>query len=107
MAACDVFVTSSSAEAVGIVYLEAGACGKPVVAGRIGAVQSIVSEGEDGLTVEIGIAPQLASAIVTLLENEHMRVTMGRNGRAKVQAHYTWDIVTAKLHAVYEQVQRR
>lgn len=107
MAACDVFVTISSAESFGIVYLEAWACGKPVVAGRIGAVQSIVSEGHDGLTVEIGNAPQLAAAIVTLLENEDLRATMGRNGRAKVQAHYTWDIVTAKLHAVYEQVQRR
>ena len=107
MAACDVFVTISSAESFGIVYLEAWACGKPVVAGRIGAVQSIISEGHDGLTVEIGNAPQLADAIVTLLEDEDLRRTMGRNGRAKVQAHYTWDIVTAKLHAVYEQVQRR
>ena len=49
-------------------------------------------------------AEQLAGAIVRLLEDEELRVTMGRNGRAKVQEHYTWDIVTAKLRAVYEKV---
>jgi glycosyltransferase involved in cell wall biosynthesis len=31
---------------------------------------------------------------------------MGRNGRAKVERHYTWDIVTAKLRAIYEKVQQ-
>lgn len=104
MAACDVFVMISKAESFGIVYLEAWACSKPVLAGRIGAVQSIVSEGRDGLTIEIGNAEQLAGAIVRLLEDEELRVTMGRNGRAKVQEHYTWDIVTAKLRTVYEKV---
>jgi glycosyltransferase involved in cell wall biosynthesis len=78
-----------------------------VLAGRIGAVQSLVTEGHDGLTIEIGNAAQLADAIVRLLEDPKLRATMGRNGRAKVQQHYTWDIVTAKLRAVYEQAQQR
>jgi glycosyltransferase involved in cell wall biosynthesis len=106
MSACDVFVMLSGGESFGIVYLEAWACGKPVLAGRIGAVQSIVSDGHDGFTIEIGNVRELAAAIVRLLENEELRVRMGANGRAKVQAHYTWDIVTAKLRAVYEKVRR-
>lgn len=107
MAACDIFVTISSEESFGIVYLEAWACQKPVLAGRIGAVQSIVADGVDGFTIEIGNVPQLAAAIVQLLQDDELRATMGRNGLAKVKTHYTWDIVTAKLRAVYEQVQQR
>ena len=80
--------------------------GKPVIAGRIGAVQSIVDEGEDAFTVDIGDAAALATKIQVLVADEHLRVRMGRNGRTKVQQRYTWDIVTAKLRAVYEKVQQ-
>lgn len=102
--ASDVFVTVSRAESFGIVYLEAWACRKPVIGGRIKAVASIIAEGEDGLLVECGNVEQLSDALLRLLENPELRATMGQRGHEKVAKEYTWDIVTQKIRQVYQTV---
>ena len=103
-AASDVFVTVSSAESFGIVYLEAWACRKPVIGGRIKAVASVIAEGEDGLLVECGNVDQLSDALLQLLQNPELRVAMGEKGYKKVTGEYTWDIVTQKIRQVYQAV---
>lgn len=103
-AACDVFVTVSTDESFGIVFVEAWACGKPVIGGRINAVECVIREGEDGFLVPCREPAPLASAIERLLGDEALRTRLGRNGYAKVRAEHDWPMVTDKVHDIYERV---
>jgi glycosyltransferase involved in cell wall biosynthesis len=103
-AACDVFVSVSSAESFGIIYLEAWASGKPVIGSRIPAVESVISEGQDGLLVTCGNVVALSAAIMRLLNDEPLRTTLAVNGKEKVRANFTSEITTRKLRSIYEQV---
>jgi glycosyltransferase involved in cell wall biosynthesis len=103
-AASDIFVTVSSAESFGIVYLEAWACRKPVIGGRIKAVASVIEDGQDGLLVECGNVDELANALLQLLQNPELCASMGQRGYEKVAQEHTWDIVTQKIRQVYEAV---
>lgn len=104
LAACNVFVSVSSEESFGIVYLEAWASQKPVIGGRIGAVQSLIREGVDGLLTSCGNTAELAESILMLLSNPKLSHQMGTNGFERVKQEYTWKIVTGKLRSVYESV---
>lgn len=103
-ATSDIFVTVSSAESFGIVYLEAWACHKPVIGGRIGAVASVIAEGHDGLLVRCGQVDELAAALLDLLGNEEKRQRFAETGYEKVVANHTWDAVTEKIRHIYTQV---
>jgi len=104
LAACDIFVLPSGQESFGIAFLEAWACGKPVVGARIGAIPSVIDEGRDGLLAAYQDASDLARAIVELLANPQRRAQMGGAGRRKVLGNYTWEIVTDRLRSVYVKV---
>ena len=103
-AACDVFVTVSTDESFGLVFVEAWACGKPVIGGRINAVECVIREGEDGFLVPCREPEPLASAIERLLGDEALRARLGGNGYAKVRADHDWPMVTEKIHRIYERV---
>jgi glycosyltransferase involved in cell wall biosynthesis len=101
LAACDVFVLPSGEESFGIAFLEAWACGKPVVGSRIGAIPSVIDEGRDGLLAAYQDADDLARAILELLADPQRCVQMGEAGRRKVLEHHTWEIVADRTRAVY------
>ena len=72
-------------EGLGIVFLEAAACGKPVVAGRSGGTpEAIVDEGT-GLLVEGREPKAVALAIARLLQEPERATVMGAAGRARVE----------------------
>jgi len=96
-ACCDIFAMPSRVESLGIAYLEAWASGKPVIGCRIGAVTSLIEQGKDGLLVEYGNQQELASAILKLMGNEHLRRKLGENGRKKACGKYTWDTITKRF----------
>lgn len=101
LAACDVFVLPSGEESFGIAFLEAWACGKPVIGSRIGAIPSVIDEGRDGLLAAYQDADDLARAILELLANPQRCLQMGEAGRRKVLEHHTWEIVADRTRAVY------
>jgi len=103
LAACDVFVLPSGFESFGIAFLEAWACGKPVIGARVGAIPSVIDEGCDGLLAAYGDADDLARAILQLLANPQRRAQMGEAGRRKVMKNHTWDIVADRVRAVYSE----
>ncbi len=107
LAACDVFVLPSAQESFGIAFLEAWACGKPVVGVRAGAIPSVVDEGRDGLLVPPGDADRLAEAILELLAAPQRGVQMGMAGRKKVLERYTWEVVTDRVRSVYAEAAAR
>jgi glycosyltransferase involved in cell wall biosynthesis len=82
-AACDLFVLPSRKEGFGLVFAEAMACGKPVVAARAGGATDVVEHGVTGLLVS-GEGDELAQAIISVLRDPHLRARMGAAGRARV-----------------------
>lgn len=83
---CDLFVMPNrelenhDTEGFGLVFLEANACGKAVVAGLAGGAVEAVRHGETGLSVDGTSTAAIATAIVELLTNEARREAMGRRG---------------------------
>lgn len=101
LAACDVFCMPSSQESFGGVFVEAWMMGKPVIGGDVPAVREVISDGADGFVVRPDPA-QIADRICALLSDSAMAQRMGKAGRQKALANFTWDKLAAKTLAVYE-----
>lgn len=102
--AANIFTMVSAQESFGIVYLEAWACKKPVIGGDIGAVQSLINDGNDGLLVEIGNATELHEKIQYLLNNPAEMERMGTAGYSRVITDFTWSSIAAKVHNLYQSL---
>jgi len=87
-------------EGLGIVYLEAQACGVPAIAGRSGGAPEAVRHGETGLVVDGADAAQVAAAVVDLLADPTRRTTMGAAGRSWVEQRWAWPVVREELDRV-------
>jgi glycosyltransferase involved in cell wall biosynthesis len=88
MAACDVFTLPSFEEPFGLVFLEAMAMKRPVVALNNGGTPEVVEHGRSGLLSEPGDLSTLASNIVSLLEDPALRARMGEYGRTRVLEYF-------------------
>lgn len=110
-AACDVFVMVSRSipeagevEGFGIVYLEAGACGKPVVAGRSGGVPEAVEDGTTGLLVDPSDASMVGEAVIRILRDSALAARLGAGGRRRAQQRPDWELLDiAELELVSTQ----
>jgi phosphatidylinositol alpha-1,6-mannosyltransferase len=99
--ACDVFVlpaidVSGDMEGFGIVLIEAGAAGKPVVSTKLGGITDAVVDGKSGILVEAGQWEEISDAVLTFLEDESLRQEMGRFGRERVKTELDWSIVAGR-----------
>jgi glycosyltransferase involved in cell wall biosynthesis len=98
----DIFVLASQSESFGVVFLEAWACQKPVIGARMGAIESLLSEGEDSLLFEPQNVNSLYVAIKDLIDNVEKRTRLGLNGYKKVERNFTWPVIVAKYRAAYQ-----
>ncbi len=103
---CSVFCLPTLAEAFGISLVQAMACGRPVVASRVGGVPEVVRDGETGLLVPPRSPDLLAAALVRLLSDADLRRTMGARGRRLCEEIYDWEAVVDRVEAVYRDVAR-
>jgi phosphatidylinositol alpha-1,6-mannosyltransferase len=84
-------------EGLGIVYLEAAACGLPVVSGRSGGAPEAVRDGDTGVVVDGASLIEVAAAIAALLADPARAAAMGERGRTWVEAEWSWDKPVALL----------
>ncbi len=91
-------------EGFGISFVEASACGVPVIAGDSGGVRAAVRDGEAGVVVPPTDSAALAQALGILLANDSRRAAMGAAGRRLVESHYNWDRVARETLAFVERV---
>ncbi|MGH3623152.1 MAG: glycosyltransferase family 4 protein [Sciscionella sp.] len=84
-------------EGLGIVYLEASACGLPVVAGRSGGAPETVLDGVTGHVVNGSRLDQLAETVTGLLRQPERATLLGKAGRQWVSDHWTWAVQAARL----------
>lgn len=101
--ALDVFAYPSRYESFGIAFLEAWAARKPVIGCRAGAVQDVVSHGEDGLLITPGDVTELAGVITALIKDPARAKAMGAGGYKKMMAKYTWPQIARQFRSVYQQ----
>jgi phosphatidylinositol alpha-1,6-mannosyltransferase len=79
-------------EGLGIVYLEASACGLAVIGGKSGGAPDAVLEGETGFAVD-GTSPQeVAAAAIKLLSDPDLAQKMGARGRKWIIEEWRWEI---------------
>lgn len=98
---CHVFVLSSCHETFGIVYAEAIASGKPIIATRCGGPEFIVNK-ENGILVDVGDIPSLATAIGYMIHNwDHYSP---ERIRKDFESRFSRQAVVGQLHALYEKV---
>jgi phosphatidylinositol alpha-1,6-mannosyltransferase len=83
---CDIFampnrtMPDGDTEGFGLVFLEANACGKPVIGGKAGGAVEAVRDGETGLLVDGGEPSQIARAILALVNSPETAAKMGEAG---------------------------
>jgi len=97
-----VFVCPSVYEPFGLINLEAMACETPVVASGVGGILEVVEDGKTGVLVEPGRPDALAVAIRALLEDPERGRALGRAGRQRVEAHFSWASVASRTREVYQ-----
>ena len=101
----DVFVFPSLwNELFGMPTAEAMSSGVPVVASRIAGLPEVVEHGKTGLLVEPGNSSALADAIIRLLEQDNLRLSMGRAGRQRVLHNFTWDKIAQDMMKHYTEL---
>jgi glycosyltransferase involved in cell wall biosynthesis len=102
MRAIDVLVHPAvSSEALGLVILEALACGRPVIASRLDGISETFVAGEHGLLVPARDAQALASAMSTLATSDRLRHDMGAAGRAWVLDRFSLDCLGQATRRFY------
>ncbi len=86
------------------VILEAMACGKAVVASRIGGIAEIIKDGENGILSEPGSVLQLAEKINKILGDQEMQRELGRNARRYIEENYAPVKLAAMSLKAYEEL---
>ena len=104
MKSLDVYVLASKLETLGMVVLEAMACGKPVVATRCGGPTEVVIDKETGLLVDVGDVTQLATAITDVLSRPDRGLSLGVKGRERVAAQFDQRKCLSGLPAIYQRL---
>jgi len=103
-ASIDIFVLPSLNEGLPMTILEAMAASRPVIATRVGAVPSLIRDGETGLLVNPGDTHGLRSAIARLLSQPDVCRRMGAAGHNWVSRNYTAEAMALKYSQMYDQV---
>lgn len=90
-------------EGFGIVFLEACACGLPVIGSRVGGIPDVVKDGETGFLVDPENPAEIAEAIEKLMNDEPMRRSMGQNGIQWARQH-DWSLIVPKYLEALEKI---
>ncbi|MEW4567446.1 glycosyltransferase family 4 protein [Tautonia sp. JC769] len=105
--AIDLFAMPSRTDSFGIVFLEAWANGKPVVAAAAGGVAEVVEHDRTGVLVPFGQVETLSSALEWLIDQPETARRLGEAGRRRVARGCSWDDCFATLSAQLDRLVRR
>jgi len=105
----DIYVMPNSEErgdieGFGMVFLEANACGKPVIAGRSGGAAEAVVHGKTGLLVDPNDAAELADAVRLLCQDRARATDLGNNGLLRARADFNWETRARQLDRINRSV---
>ena len=101
--AADVCLVPSRSESFGLVALEASACGTPVVAAKVGGLQTIIEHRRTGFLVESRAPGEWAARVNEILGNDELASAMGLNANARSHR-YAWNYTAARLRRLYSDL---
>lgn len=104
MAACDIFSLPSFEEPFGLVFAEAMAMKRPVVALTNGGTPEVVEHGKCGLLSPPGDIDALAANLLRLLGDPALRLQFGEYGRSRVEQHFTPQRMASDFAALYARL---
>ena len=104
-AAADVVVMPSYSESFGMVALEAMACGRPVIASRVGGLAYLVQDGVTGFHVQEGSAEEMAARLAELLRETPRLERMGAVARGEAEK-YSWEKTAIDLENLFRKLKR-
>ena len=107
MRSCAVFVLPSRNEGLGCVYLEAMACGKPVIACQGQGIDKIIQHGSNGWLIPVDGLNELVQGLEVLLGDAPLRSRVGEAARQTVLSKLTLSLQARSLLRIYEDVSRR
>jgi glycosyltransferase involved in cell wall biosynthesis len=107
--ACDLYVSPNikvpgSMEGFGITAIEAGACGRIVLASNLEGLKDAIIDGENGFLLESGNVEAWIAKIKELLENDSFRKKFGEKSARYVKENYSWEIIAKKYLEEIEKV---
>ena len=101
---CEIFALPSKGEGFGLVYLEAMACGRPVIGGAHGGAPEVIEDGKTGYLVQHGDAAQLATALETLLADPVLRKELGRRGKERVEREFRFNLFAKSFRKILREL---
>ena len=110
LSAATVFVCPSVYEPLGIVNLEAMACGTAVVASDVGGIPEVVDDGRTGLLVHFDenaveeFRSGLAAAVNELLADPARAEAMGAAGRERAEREFAWETAAGRTVEIYRSL---
>ena len=106
----DVFVgpsivdSTGDTEGQGVVFLEAMACGLPVIASNVGGIAEVIENGVNGILVPPGDAEKLSLALNELLFDEEEQSRITGNGIEVIKTQFTWDLASERFLGIFRSV---
>jgi glycosyltransferase involved in cell wall biosynthesis len=106
----DIFVLPSivdergDTEGLGVVFLEANACGTPVIGSKIGGILDVIKDGVNGFYVQQKNVLDIAEKIIKLAGDEELRQQMGEAGRRIVEENFNWDHLAKRILQIYDSL---
>lgn len=102
---CDMFIMApyeidGDVEGFGIVYLEANAFGKPVIASRSGGIGDAVIDEKTGILIESRNTVAIRDAVTRLIDDHEFALLLGKHGKQRVEKEFQWNVQAGKLHDI-------
>ncbi len=100
----DLLILPSLEERCSRVLLESLACGKAVVATRVGGTPEIIEDGVNGILVDAENEKQIAKAVLKLLKNDGLREKFGMNGRMKAEKNFNITENINRMKKLFQEI---
>lgn len=100
----DIVVHPALKEGLGVALLQASACAVPIVGAAAGGIPEIVRDGINGYLIPPADSQAISNRILKLINDEHLRNTLGKQGRAIAEDDFSINRMASENYALYQKI---
>lgn len=97
----DAVILCSEGEGFGLVLVEAGLSGRPVIGVRSGGIVDIIDDGVNGLLCELGDSSGLADCMARIIQDDGLRHELGEGGYRKAMEHFSTPVLVDRIYQIF------